>query len=48
MITTAELHRAAAREGLRFDQAEKYYMLRMAPEYDLVWTEWTVKCEELL
>ena len=27
MITTAELHRAAAREGLRFDQAEKDYLI---------------------
>ncbi|EKD21990.1 MAG: hypothetical protein ACD_87C00224G0001 [uncultured bacterium] len=23
-------------------------MLKTAPEYDLVWTEWTAKCEELL
>jgi len=27
MITTAELHRAAAREGLRFDQSEKDYII---------------------
>ena len=27
MITTAELHRAAEREGLRFDQAEKDYVV---------------------
>ncbi|MEW6142089.1 MAG: nucleotidyl transferase AbiEii/AbiGii toxin family protein [Chloroflexota bacterium] len=27
MITTAELHRAASREGLRFDQAEKDYVI---------------------
>lgn len=27
MITTAELHRTAAREGLRFDQAEKDYII---------------------
>lgn len=27
MITTAELHRAAAREGLRFDQTEKDYII---------------------
>ena len=27
MITTAELHRTAAKEGLRFDQAEKDYVL---------------------
>ena len=27
MITTAELHRAAEREGLRFDQAEKDYVI---------------------
>jgi len=27
MITTAELHRVADREGLRFDQAEKDYVI---------------------
>lgn len=27
MITTAELHRIAEKEGLRFDQAEKDYVI---------------------
>jgi len=27
MITTAELHRVAEKEGLRFDQAEKDYVI---------------------
>lgn len=27
MITTAELHRVAEKEGLRFDQAEKDYII---------------------
>jgi len=27
VITTAELHRVAEREGLRFDQAEKDYVI---------------------
>jgi hypothetical protein len=27
MITTAELHRCATRDGLRFDQAEKDYVI---------------------
>ena len=27
MITTAELHRVAEQEGLRFDQAEKDYVI---------------------
>jgi hypothetical protein len=27
MITTAELHRSAARQGLRFDQVEKDYIV---------------------
>jgi hypothetical protein len=56
MITKGELHRFASLEGIRFDQAERDYiivwnilkpLMRTVPECEVVWKDWNLKFSDI-